>query len=497
MAVRRIASLLLLAAAAAPAAAQIRAVSIIQNVNFPLHVCAPPDDDRLFVVGQLGEIRVFKNGALLPTWFLDLTGVVHQTLWEQGLLGMVFDPDYATNGYFYVNYTAGTVNGTSFVRRYTVSSNPDSADENSGHQILEVAQPSPSHNAGNLVFGPDGYLWIGFGDGGTGGHLSQNPTSLLGKMLRIDPHGDDFPSDSLRNYSIPPDNPFVSNPGTSDEIWAFGFRNPWRYTFDSLTGDLYIGDVGNSVFEEVDFQPASSTGGENYGWPLMEASACFNPPTDCDDGTLTLPIHEYAHTLFTNHAVVGGYVYRGSVLPSFLYGHYFFADESWHKIWSFRYENGVLSELTDWSTALDVGPTNAIRFPASFWQDDDGELYVVEYRTNVPGEVWKIVPDPAAAVPEAQQTANGIRLGLPRPNPFSADTRFEVVARAGTVIRVGVYDASGRLIRRLHGGVAEEAPVVLGWDGRDAAGAAVASGVYFLRAQAGSDVAGRRVALTR
>jgi glucose/arabinose dehydrogenase len=487
--------LLLVIGFAGPVRSQIRAVSVIQNVNFPIHVCAPSGDDRLFVVGQKGEVRIFQNGALLPTWFLDLSGEVHQTLGEQGLLGLVFDPDYATNGHFYVNFTTGLGAGKSVVRRYTVSSNPDSADENSGRQILELAQPATNHNGGNLAFGPDGYLWIGFGDGGGTGADSQNRTKLLGKMLRIDPDGDDFPSDSLRNYSIPPDNPFVSDPGTLDEIWALGLRNPWRYTFDRLTGDLYIGDVGQNSFEEIDFEPDSSTGGVNYGWYLMEGSACFQPPTNCNDGSLTLPIHEYAHTGF--HAVIGGYVYRGSALPSFLYGHYFFADESWHKIWSFRYENGLVSELTDWSVALDVGPSNAIRFPASFWQDDDGELYVVEYRTNIPGEVWKIIPDPAADAPDAGAPAGGLRLGLPQPNPFSTDVRFEVVARAGTALHVGVYDAAGRLVRRLHAGVAEGVPVALGWDGRDANGASSSAGVYFLRARAGDEVVGRRVALTR
>ncbi|MGQ0722747.1 MAG: PQQ-dependent sugar dehydrogenase [Candidatus Eiseniibacteriota bacterium] len=481
---------------ALPARSQIKAVSVIQNVNNPIHVCAPPGDDRLFVVGQKGEVRVFENGALLPTWFLDLSGEVHQTLGEQGLLGLVFDPDYATNGYFYVNFTTGAGAGKSIVRRYTVSSNPDSADENSGLQILELTQPATNHNAGNLVFGPDGYLWIAWGDGGVGGITSQSPTTWLGKILRIDPHGDDFPADSLRNYSVPADNPYVSDPGTLDEIWAFGLRNPWRYTFDRLTGDLYLGDVGQNAFEEIDFQPASSTGGENYGWAFMEGTACFTPPTDCNDGSLTLPIHAYAHTLFTNHAVVGGYVYRGSVLPSFLYGHYFFADESWHKIWSFRYENGLLTELIDWSAALDVGPAASIRFPASFWQDDDGELYVVEYRTAVPGEVWKIIPDPASSVPPAP-IAGELLLGPARPNPFSAETRFEVVAPAGAALDVGVYDATGRLVRHLHAGTAADLPLALDWDGRDAAGGAAAAGVYFLRAKAGEDVSSRRIALLR
>jgi glucose/arabinose dehydrogenase len=486
----------LLLVLAAPANSQIKAVSVIQNVNFPIHVCAPPGDDRFFIVGQKGEVRVYKNGTLLPTWFLDLSGEVHQTLGEQGLLGMVFDPDYATNGHFYVNFTSGVGSGKSTVRRYTVSSNPDSADENSGLQILELTQPATNHNAGNLVFGPDGYLWIAFGDGGGTGAASQSPTTWLGKMLRIDPDGDDFPADPLRNYSIPPDNPFVSDPGTLDEIWAFGLRNPWRYTFDSLTGDLYLGDVGQNSFEEIDFEPDSSTGGVNYGWYKMEGSACFQPPTNCNDGTLTLPIHEYAHGMTTFHAVVGGYVYRGSTLPSFLHGHYFFADEAWHKIWSFRYENGVLSELTDWSTVLDVGPTNAIRFPASFWQDDDGELYVVEYRTNIPGEIWKIIPDPASSVPPAS-LGSGLVLGPARPNPFTGETRFEVVAPAGTVLEVGVYDAAGRLVRRLHGQAATGAPILLGWDGRNAAGAGAAAGVYFLRARAGEQGSSRRVALTR
>jgi glucose/arabinose dehydrogenase len=485
---------------AAPAAAQIQAVSIAQNLAFALHVTAPPGDtSRLFIVGQKGDIRILKNGSLLPTPFLDISALVHQTAGEQGLLGMVFHPDYATNGHFYVNYTGGAGFGNSVVRRYTVSAHADSADPASGQTVLQVAQLQTNHNGGHLVFGPDGYLWIAFGDGGNQSQV-QDPMKLIGKMLRVDVDGDDFPADSLRNYAIPPDNPFVGDPGTLDEIWALGLRNPWRYNFDRLTGDLWIGDVGQNAFEEVNFEAAPLTGGQNYGWPKMEGTSCFNPPVDCDTaGVLTLPIYEYAHGLTTFHAVVAGYVYRGSVLPTSLVGHFFFADESWQKVWSFRYENGMVTELTDWSTVLNVGgggPT--LQFPASFWQDDAGELYIVEYRQQAAGEIWKIVPDPAfVGVPEPAARGAGLQLGAPWPNPADGATRFEVLGTAGARIDVTVHDAAGRLVRRLHSGTSTGRPSLVTWDGRSSAGAAVPAGVYFLRATSGEESAAQRVTRIR
>lgn len=479
-----------------PAAAQIKGVSLVQNLAYPTVLCAPPGDtERLFIVGQQGAVRILKNGALLPRPFLDITPEVLFPGGEQGFLGLAFHPDYATNGWFYVNFITGTGAGTSVIRRYTVSSDPDSADVASGQNVLLLPQPQTNHNGGHLLFDADGYLWTGFGDGGTGGWRSQDPLQLLGKMLRIDVDGDDFPADPNRNYAIPPDNPFVGDPGTLDEIWARGMRNPWRFSFDRLTGDLWIGDVGHNTWEEINFEPASHPGGRNYGWDLMEGPDCFLPPTGCNDGSLTLPVHSWMHGTGCNSAS-GGYVYRGTQIPS-LYGHYFYSDYCSAGIWSFRYEGGTVTEFTDWTATLSVGPGGLILFPASFWEDDAGELYVVEYRAAL-GEIWKIVPDPAfVGVEPLPAEVGGLLLGAPRPSPFRGATVFDVQAVPGAELDVAVFDAAGRRVRQLKSGVTSAARLQLGWDGKDAAGQLVAAGTYFVRARSGERMETRRVVRLR
>lgn len=475
---------------ATPAGAQIAAQSVVQNLNLNIKLAAPPGDaQRLFVTDQSGQILIVKNGSVLPDRFLDISPEVNMGNVEQGLLGMAFDPDYATNGRFYVNFIGGTGAGKTVIRRYTVSSNPDSADENSGLTLLEITQPTVQHNGGNLAFGPDGYLWIGMGDGGSPGN-GQNTATLLGKMLRIDVNGDDFPADSLRNYAIPPDNPFVADPMVLDEIWAIGLRNPFRYSFDSLTGDLYIGDVGGNAYEEINFEPTGSPGGLNFGWTVWEGDSCRIAP--CDTVGFTPHIYAYHHTQFFLHAVIGGQVYRGSALPSWLQGHYFFSDQAWEQLWSFRYEGGVVTEFTDWTVTLGVGST--IRFPTDWWEGDDGELYVVEYRQNNQGEIWKLVPDPTAVGADLSPSPAFLALGAPSPNPFRTTMRFEVRAPKDTPVSVNVYDAAGRLIRPLHFGPLHGAPRALGWDGKDSAGRRVSAGVYFIRAKAAGETLTRKVA---
>jgi glucose/arabinose dehydrogenase len=477
--------------AASPATAQITATSIVQNLNVGIKLAAPAGDDRLFLAHQTGEISVIENGVVKATPFLDLSGIVHQGQIEQGLLGLAFHPDYAVNGHFYVNYTTGATAKT-VIERYTVSSNPDSADENSGLTILEMVRPSNQHNGGNVLFGPDGYLWIGTGDGGQPGN-GQNTSTLLGKMVRIDVDGDDFPADSLRNYRIPPDNPFLGDPLVLDEIWAIGIRNPFRYNFDSQTGDLYFGDVGGNAYEEINFEAAGDPGGRNYGWADWEGDSCRVMP--CDTTGFTAPIFAYAHNPLALHAVIGGYVYHGSALPSWLQGHYFFADQAWPGLFSFRYENGVVTEYTDWTVTLDVG--NALKFPTDFWEDEDGELHIVEWRQNGTGEIWKIVPDSTALGAEPAPAPLSVTLDVPHPNPFTAATRFAVHAPADQPVRVGVYDTAGRLVRPLHLGPLHGAPRVLGWDGRDTQGRTVAAGMYFVRAETQRETVTRKVALLR
>jgi len=242
---------------------------------------------NLYVVEQGGRIRLVKKGTLQAASFLDVSGRVLSG-GEQGLLGLVFPPGYATKRYFYVNYTR-TPDGSTVIARYRVTVDPDVADPASEEILLVIPQPFANHNGGQIAFGPDGFFYIGMGDGGSGGdpdNNAQNPASLLGKMLRIDVESGPFP------YAIPPSNPFVQAAGFRGEIWALGLRNPWRFSFDRQTGDLYVGDVGQGSFEEVDFQPAGSPGGENYGWRIMEGAHCFGDPA-CSQVGLALPVAEY------------------------------------------------------------------------------------------------------------------------------------------------------------------------------------------------------------
>ena len=290
---------------------------IASGLDIPVFLTSPPNDDRLFIVEKVGTIRVVEGGAMLPTPFLDIHDRVSGKT-EQGLLGLAFAPDYATTGRFYVYYT--DVQGDTRVSSFLVSSDRNHADASTEAVLLTQSQPGVSHKGGDLAFGPDGMLYISLGDGGShdgmdDGH-GQSLDDLLGAMLRID-------VSSGTGYVVPPDNPFVSTPGARPEIWSYGFRNPWRYSFDRATGDLYIADVGESRWEEVNRARATEGDGRglNYGWSLMEGDVCEQP--GCDTTGLTLPTFEYGHD--QGCAIVGGYVYRGSALPA-LAGQYIFGD---------------------------------------------------------------------------------------------------------------------------------------------------------------------------
>ena len=379
----------------------ITTMRIATGLSNPVYAVAPPGDtERLFILEQhTGKIRILNllihqiNG----TDFLDIDGL--GTDFEQGLLGLAFDPNYADNGHFYVNVTvAGT--GATEISRYTVSANPDIADPASESLLLTWAQPQANHNGGWIAFGPDGYLYIASGDGGgsndnDAGHTTdlgngQDTTKLLGKLLRIDVTGDDFPGDATRNYSIPSDNPFVGVSG-NDEIWAYGLRNPWRCSFDRLTGDLYIGDVGQGEQEEIDFQPAASIGGENYGWRVLEGELCNYPndPLPCDDPVFTDPIHVYNHA--GSRSVTGGYVYRGPRAD--LHGVYFFADYATAQIWTFEYDGTTKTNFTDRTAEMAPG-VGAISSISSFAEDGLGNLYILDL---FGGELFKILPEPVLA----------------------------------------------------------------------------------------------------
>lgn len=390
-------------------------VSVASGLTRPVLVTAPRGDTtRIFVVeqrnGSTGAIRILRGGSLLTRPFLSVSGVATGN--EQGLLGLAFHPNYSSNGYFYVNFTRGS-DGATVIERFHVSSDPDSADAISGQTVLTIPQPFANHNGGNLAFGNDGYLYIGMGDGGSGndpGHRAQSDTTLLGKILRID-------IDSAFPYAIPPTNPWATSPTVRHEIWAKGVRNPWRWSFDRLTHDLYIGDVGQDAWEEIDIQPANSPGGQNYGWRCMEGLNCTGlSDCICNDPSLTLPIYNYSHG-GGKCSITGGYVYRGCADPG-LQGTYFFADFCSNQIWSFRFVNDTITQFQERTAELAPGGGLSITSISSFGEDAFGELYICDLNG---GEVFKIVPD--SMVTDAVQNLTAIS--------FASDLVLRWTANAG------------------------------------------------------------------
>lgn len=355
------------------AVANISLAPVVEGVfQRPLYV-THAGDERLFVVEQPGRIRIVRSGELVPEPFLDITDRVGSSQLEQGLLSLAFHPDYQQNGYFFVNYTDQA--GDTKISRFLVGDQgPDTADPASEVILLSLDQPYPNHNGGQLAFGPDGYLYVGVGDGGSANdplNSGQDPSTLLGSLLRLDVNP------QLAGAGIPADNPFVADPVRRDEIWAWGLRNPWRFSFDRLTGDLFIADVGQNLWEEINFQDATSPGGENYGWNIMEAGHCFLGDGCSSDG-LQLPIFEYDHTL--GCSVTGGYVYRGQQFLE-LYGNYFLADFCQGTIWRlFPNEDG------SWSGAVVLDTNHVI---SSFGEDAAGEIYLTDHTT---GSLYQIQP---------------------------------------------------------------------------------------------------------
>lgn len=354
----------------APETLRLALSTVATGLDAPIYLTAPANDARLFVVERPGRIRIVRDGNLLGTPFLDIAALT-STDGERGLLSMVFDPAYATNGRFYVYYTA--TNGAITVSRYQVSAgNPDVADAN-GTVLLSVPHPGASnHNGGQLAFGPDGMLFLATGDGGAGNAANaQNTGSLLGKMLRIDVRG--------AGYAVPQDNPFASGSGGRPEIWAFGLRNPWRFSFDS-TGHIYIADVGEGAREEVNVVPATS-GGLNYGWNRAEGTACVGT-SPCDMAGLTPPAFEYSHD-GGGCAILGGYVYRGNAVPE-LQGRYFYTDFCTGKLSSIAWRDGTVTESVDWALPL---PGTVY----SFGVDAAQEMYVLANSgTAAGGQVMRI-----------------------------------------------------------------------------------------------------------
>ena len=395
----------------ANAATTIALMPFISGLNQPLNMVQPPDgSNRFFVVERTGQIRVVVNGTLQATPFLDVSGLITSAGGEQGLLGLAFHPSYSSNGLFFVYYTAS--NGDNTLARFRVSaSNANQADPNSRTVLFALADRFNNHNGGNGVFGPDGFLYVGIGDGGSAGdpdNNAQNLGSLMGKLLRIDVN-------SGNPYAIPPSNPFVGVSGARGEVWALGLRNPWRWTFDRQNGDLYIGDVGQGNWEEIDRHPAAAAAGNNYQWSCLEGTHAFNTSRTCSQGISTGPITEYDHSQ-GDCSVTGGYLYRGASISS-LVGSYVYADYCSGRIWMLQQSGSTWNSSPLLDTTLNV---------ASFAEDRLGEVYVIDITGGV---VYRMLdgsaptatptrtstPQPATSTPTPTQTPPPASTSTPTP----------------------------------------------------------------------------------
>jgi glucose/arabinose dehydrogenase len=342
----------------------INLVPIANNLSRPLFLTYAPDNTgRLFILEQGGTIRIWQNGRLLAEPFLDVSNLV-SCCGERGLLGLAFHPDFRQNNLFFINYT--NRNGNTVIARYRANGNR--AEAGSAQIFLTIEQPYANHNGGMIAFGPDGMLYIGMGDGGSGGdplNAGQRLDTLLGKILRLEVNR----SEGNRAYAIPADNPVLA--GRRSEIWSYGWRNPWRFSFDRQTGDMWIADVGQNAVEEVNFQPASSKGGENYGWRIMEGDRCFNPPQNCNREGLVMPVLTYTHD--QGRSITGGYRYRGNAMPAFR-GTYFYGDYVSGRIWAATPQGDRWQSREVLKTDLNI---------SSFGEDAAGELYVIDHRGTV------------------------------------------------------------------------------------------------------------------
>jgi len=385
-------------------------------------------DSRLFIVEQDGYIQILNNdGTTNLTPFLDIENLVINisTGDERGLLGLAFHPNYSSNGFFFVNYI--NPSGDTVVSRFSVSANPDLADDTSEQIIISYTQPYPNHNGGDMHFGADGYLYISSGDGGNFGDPddnSQNLENLLGKILRIDIDN----TSGGNNYAIPPDNPFISDVNAADEIWVYGLRNPWKFSFDSLNDNLWIADVGQDVIEEINMI-SSSTSGVNFGWRCYEGSAEYNL-TDCPAmNTLTFPVAEYTHNTSGNFkcSITGGYVHRGSVNTDFN-GNYFFADYCSSEIGTIDFDGG------------DFTIHYSDRFIGNNWtafgEDINGELYIAG---NTSGNIFKIIP--------GNLSTDDYEFSLVKmyPNPASSKVTFEMKNNS-KLKEISIFDIQGKLV---------------------------------------------------
>jgi glucose/arabinose dehydrogenase len=362
-----------------PASFDLTLEKVADGFDRPIFVADPADgSERLFVVEQGGTVRILRDGEVDPEPFLDMSEMLDTDYMEQGLLGLAFDPEFERNGRLYVGYTAATSStgsdiGDNSIARLTVSGDdPDRVDPSTAEVLIAVPDPFGNHNGGEVIFGPDGYLYAAMGDGGAAGdpqRNGQNPQTLLGSILRIDVRGDE-------GYAIPADNPFADGVEGRPEIWAYGLRNPWRFSFDRETNDMWIADVGQDWIEEINFLPAGSPGGANFGWRAMEGSSCYEEE-DCDTSEYVLPVAEYTHD--EGCSVTGGYVYRGEAIPE-LDGVYLLGDYCVGAIW------GVGKDASgNWVRS---GPVQTGLNISSFGEDADGNVYL----TASDGALYRIAP---------------------------------------------------------------------------------------------------------
>ena len=445
---------------------ELRQVFSDNSFSQPLFLTHAGDgSNRVFIVEKGGRIKVMPNrDEAVASVFLDLSAVVN-TISEGGLLGLAFHPEYATNGRLYVYYTHGSL--ISRVSEFRVSDDPNVVDADSERVVWEVERPAPNHNGGQVSFGPDGMLYIGLGDGGGAndrfGH-GQAPTTWLAAILRIDV--DEGDTGGLA-YGIPPDNPFVGNDDDwREEIWAYGLRNPWRFSFDRANGDLWAGDVGQNRLEEIDLIER----GGNYGWNIMEGFSCFSPATNCQQEGLELPVIDYGRA--EDVSVTGGYVYRGPTLGA-LYGTYVYGDFGSGRIWAFRHvddEVPMLIEIANCSCRI-----------ASFGEDEAGEVYIVDFS----GPIYVFEPlrgeIPTSIEMEDQPLPTEAELRQNFPNPFNPSTTISFTVPDSRQVELEVFDLLGRRIQLLVDGSLAAGSHSVIWDGSDQVGRRVASGMYLYR----------------
>jgi len=459
--------LMLLALLSFPLFSQVQIEVAFPNLSFtrPVDLQHPGDgSDRIFVVEQQGIIYTFQNDSntSIKTTFLDIRDRVDDSSNEEGLLGLAFHPDYENNGYFYVNYTATNPNRT-VIARYPVSRNdPDMAEADSELVVMEIPKPYSNHNAGQLAFGPDRYLYISAGDGGSGGdpqNNGQNLATLLGSILRINV---DSAANGM-NYSIPADNPYFGNSmGYREEIYANGLRNVWRFSFDPVTNWLWAADVGQNSYEEVNISEI----GKNYGWRIMEGFHCYDPSSGCDTTGLELPIWEYDHG--EGQSITGGYVYRGIKVPE-LYGKYIYADFISGRFWSLDYD-GVNVPVVE-----EILNTNLLT--SSFGVDKDNELYICSFD----GKIYRFKPTVTKYKKSSIEIPKYFRLEPNYPNPFNPDTTIPFNLEKQSLVEIRVFDISGNHIKTLTQTMYFPGDYSVAWDGTDENGNPQPTGIYFVK----------------